>query len=68
MEIFQVVGNVLAKFELEHILLEGHCFDDMTGSPPRGLQFTLGTLTNPNRYDTIVMANLVSNSSVQFFE
>ncbi|CAG9534356.1 unnamed protein product [Cercopithifilaria johnstoni] len=53
-----VAGNVLAKFELEHILLEGHCFDDMTGSPPRGLQFTLGTLANPNRYDTIVMANL----------
>ncbi|MCP9263039.1 UDP-glucose:glycoprotein glucosyltransferase [Dirofilaria immitis] len=53
-----VTGNVVAKFELEHILLEGHCFDDMTGSPPRGLQFTLGTLTNPNRYDTIVMANL----------
>ncbi|KAK6112554.1 UDP-glucose:Glycoprotein Glucosyltransferase family protein [Brugia pahangi] len=53
-----VPGNVLAKFELEHILLEGHCFDDMTGSPPRGLQFTLGTLVNPSRYDTIVMANL----------
>uniref|UniRef100_A0A0R3RF81 UDP-glucose:glycoprotein glucosyltransferase n=1 Tax=Elaeophora elaphi TaxID=1147741 RepID=A0A0R3RF81_9BILA len=53
-----VAGNVLAKFELEHILLEGHCFDDIAGSPPRGLQFTLGTLTNPNRYDTIVMANL----------
>ncbi|EFO25210.1 UDP-glucose:Glycoprotein Glucosyltransferase containing protein [Loa loa] len=53
-----VAGNVLAKFELEHILLEGHCFDDITGSPPRGLQFTLGTLTNPSRYDTIVMANL----------
>ncbi|VDK65586.1 unnamed protein product [Onchocerca ochengi] len=53
-----VAGNVVAKFELEHILLEGHCFDDLTGSPPRGLQFTLGTLANPNRYDTIVMANL----------
>uniref|UniRef100_A0A915PNT4 UDP-glucose:glycoprotein glucosyltransferase n=1 Tax=Setaria digitata TaxID=48799 RepID=A0A915PNT4_9BILA len=54
-----VAGNILAKFELEHILLEGHCFDDITRSPPRGLQFTLGTLTNPNRYDTIVMANLL---------
>ncbi|VDN44466.1 unnamed protein product [Gongylonema pulchrum] len=53
-----VAGNVIARYELEHILLEGHCFDDMTGSPPRGLQFTLGTQTNPTRYDTIVMANL----------
>ncbi|VDN02463.1 unnamed protein product [Thelazia callipaeda] len=53
-----VAGNVVAKFELEHILLEGHCFDDVTGSSPRGLQFTLGTLIEPNRYDTIVMANL----------
>lgn len=58
-----MAGNVVAKFELEHILLEGHCFDDMTGSPPRGLQFTLGTLADPDRYDTIVMANLVRISA-----
>lgn len=49
----------MAKFELVNILLEGHCFDEMTGNPPRGLQYVLGTVKNPNRYDTIVMANLV---------
>ncbi|KAE9555965.1 hypothetical protein FO519_000821 [Halicephalobus sp. NKZ332] len=50
--------DIVAKFELKHILLEGHCFDDLTGSPPRGLQFILGTEQKPDEYDTIVMANL----------
>ena len=53
-----VKKDVIAKFELIHILLEGHCFDDLTGSPPRGLQFLLGTESNPAQFDTIVMANL----------
>ncbi|VDM38735.1 unnamed protein product [Toxocara canis] len=53
-----VEGNVIAEFELENILLEGHCFDENTGTPPRGLQFTLGTHTDLTMYDTIVMANL----------
>uniref|UniRef100_A0A914YQY2 UDP-glucose:glycoprotein glucosyltransferase n=1 Tax=Panagrolaimus superbus TaxID=310955 RepID=A0A914YQY2_9BILA len=53
-----VKNDVVAKFELIHILLEGHCFDDLSGSPPRGLQFLLGTESDPSRYDTIVMANL----------
>ena len=39
----------------------GHCSDTNTGQPPRGLQFTLGTKANPEQFDTIVMANLVSN-------
>uniref|UniRef100_A0A8C4IMM5 UDP-glucose ceramide glucosyltransferase-like 1 n=1 Tax=Dicentrarchus labrax TaxID=13489 RepID=A0A8C4IMM5_DICLA len=43
---------------LEHLLLEGHCFDLSTGQPPRGLQFTLGMSRDPLMYDTIVMANL----------
>jgi len=51
---------VLAEYELEYILLEGHCFDVTTGQPPRGLQFTLGTKNKPVMVDTIVMANLVS--------
>ncbi|XP_074994430.1 UDP-glucose:glycoprotein glucosyltransferase 2 isoform X3 [Calonectris borealis] len=51
-------GTVIAEYELEYILLEGHCFDVTTGQPPRGLQFTLGTKTNPLMVDTIVMANL----------
>uniref|UniRef100_A0A8B9QMG8 UDP-glucose glycoprotein glucosyltransferase 2 n=1 Tax=Apteryx owenii TaxID=8824 RepID=A0A8B9QMG8_APTOW len=50
--------TVTAEYELEYILLEGHCFDMTTGQPPRGLQFTLGTKNNPVRVDTIVMANL----------
>ncbi|VDK58566.1 unnamed protein product [Cylicostephanus goldi] len=51
-------SDVLAEFSLEHILLEGHCFDEVSGSPPRGLQFVLGTPAHPTRFDTIVMANL----------
>uniref|UniRef100_A0A8B9QEK0 UDP-glucose glycoprotein glucosyltransferase 2 n=1 Tax=Apteryx owenii TaxID=8824 RepID=A0A8B9QEK0_APTOW len=54
----QDVRTVTAEYELEYILLEGHCFDMTTGQPPRGLQFTLGTKNNPVRVDTIVMANL----------
>lgn len=57
----QVSGVVAAEYELEHLLLEGHCFDLSTGQPPRGLQFTLGMSQDPLMYDTIVMANLVSS-------
>ncbi|KAM8953224.1 UDP-glucose:glycoprotein glucosyltransferase 1 [Pelodytes ibericus] len=54
----EVDSVIAAEFELEYLLLEGHCFDVSTGQPPRGLQFTLGTPTNPVVVDTIVMANL----------
>lgn len=54
----QVSSDVEAIFSLEYILLEGHCFDEVSGSPPRGLQFVLGTAANPAQFDTIVMANL----------
>lgn len=50
--------DVHSEYELEHLILEGHCFDQSTGSPPRGLQMTLGTPTDPILVDTIVMANL----------
>uniref|UniRef100_A0A8C5I386 UDP-glucose ceramide glucosyltransferase-like 1 n=1 Tax=Gouania willdenowi TaxID=441366 RepID=A0A8C5I386_GOUWI len=50
--------EVTAEYELEHLLLEGHCFDVSSGQPPRGLQFTLGTASEPVIVDTIVMANL----------
>lgn len=56
---FQVDSVVAAEYELEYLLLEGHCYDITTGQPPRGLQFTLGTSTSPVIVDTIVMANLV---------
>ncbi|KAL0963881.1 hypothetical protein UPYG_G00314810 [Umbra pygmaea] len=54
----EVKGVVTAEYELEHLLLEGHCFDLSTNQPPRGLQFTLGMSQNPLMQDTIVMANL----------
>uniref|UniRef100_A0A8C4X676 UDP-glucose ceramide glucosyltransferase-like 1 n=1 Tax=Erpetoichthys calabaricus TaxID=27687 RepID=A0A8C4X676_ERPCA len=54
----EVDSIVAAEYELEYLLLEGHCFDVTTGQPPRGLQFTLGTASNPLIVDTIVMANL----------
>ncbi|CAK5015428.1 unnamed protein product [Meloidogyne enterolobii] len=53
-----VQKEVIARFQLRHILLEGHCFDEQNGSPPRGLQFVLGTRANIAMFDTIVMANL----------
>jgi UDP-glucose:glycoprotein glucosyltransferase len=40
------------------LLLEGHCYDSVNMNPPRGLQMTLGTKSNPVVVDTIVMANL----------
>lgn len=57
----QVSGAINAEYELEYLLLEGHCFDLSTGQPPRGLQFTLGMKQEPLVHDTIVMANLVRN-------
>ncbi|XP_028293284.1 UDP-glucose:glycoprotein glucosyltransferase 1 isoform X2 [Gouania willdenowi] len=54
----EVENLVAAEYELEHLLLEGHCFDVSSGQPPRGLQFTLGTASEPVIVDTIVMANL----------
>lgn len=53
-----VDNNVHSEYELEHLLVEGHCFETTNGSPPRGLQITLGTQSKPVIVDTIVMANL----------
>ncbi len=54
-----VEGSVIhSEFELEYLLLEGHCFEAYTGNPPRGLQLTLGTKAESVVMDTIVMANL----------
>lgn len=61
-----VESRVNAEFELEHLLVEGHCFDANSGSPPRGLEFTLGSPANPVMYDTIVMANLVRSVDPMF--
>ncbi|KAH8364725.1 hypothetical protein KR084_010742 [Drosophila pseudotakahashii] len=51
-------GPVHSEFDLEYLLLEGHCFDAASGAPPRGLQLVLGTPSQPTLVDTIVMANL----------
>ncbi|KAH8556358.1 UDP-glucose:glycoprotein glucosyltransferase-domain-containing protein [Umbelopsis sp. PMI_123] len=51
-------NGVIAVFELEYILVDGHCRDMSSQGPPRGLQFVLGSATSANITDTIVMANL----------
>ncbi|CEP14268.1 hypothetical protein [Parasitella parasitica] len=50
--------GVSAVYELENILLEGHCLDSSSKSPPRGLEFEIATPSNHSRKDTLVMANL----------
>ncbi|GMH06742.1 hypothetical protein Nepgr_008582 [Nepenthes gracilis] len=46
-----------AVFQLEALVLTGHCFEK-DHDPPRGLQLILGTKTTPHLVDTLVMANL----------
>lgn len=46
-------GPVHSEYELEYLLLEGHCFDTTSGSPPRGLQFNLGTKEEEAVVDTV---------------
>nr|XP_043627577.1 UDP-glucose:glycoprotein glucosyltransferase [Erigeron canadensis] len=46
-----------AVFELEALVLTGHC-SEKDHEPPRGLQMILGTKNNPHLVDTLVMANL----------
>ncbi|CAL9044711.1 unnamed protein product [Musa banksii] len=46
-----------AVFELEALLLTGHCAEK-DHDPPRGLQLILGTQRGPHLVDTLVMANL----------
>ena len=60
--------GAFGEFELEHIVLEGHAFDVLSGQSPRGLQFNLGTESNPTMYDTIVMANLVFYLFIYFIQ
>ena len=50
--------DIDAIYELEHILIEGHSTENITGQPPRGVQLVLGTERDPHFADTIVMANL----------
>jgi hypothetical protein len=50
--------SMRAVYELEALMLTGHCFDTKTREPPRGLQLALGSARAPQMVDTIVMANL----------
>lgn len=50
--------GVSAMYELESILIEGHCLDSTTRSPPRGLQFEISSPSRSEKKDTLVMANL----------
>jgi UDP-glucose:glycoprotein glucosyltransferase len=59
--------NILARYELTHILLEGHCFDDDTGNPPRGLQFVLGTKRQPAQFDTVYFPNTIDCENYEKF-
>ncbi|KAH8925341.1 glycosyltransferase family 24 protein [Atractiella rhizophila] len=49
-------NGVVAIFELENIVVEGHARDVPSGIPPRGLQLELAR--GNQKVDTIVMANL----------
>jgi len=52
-------GSIYSEFELANLLVEGHCLELKSGSPPRGVQFTLRTNSEGKREaETIVMANL----------
>eukprot|EP00897_Mesotaenium_endlicherianum_P001330 jgi/Mesen1/1224/ME000129S00327 len=49
--------SISAVFELEALMLTGHCYEE-DAEPPRGLQLLLGTASTPHMEDTLVMANL----------
>ncbi|RCI03876.1 hypothetical protein CU098_007561 [Rhizopus stolonifer] len=51
-------SGVSAVYELESILLEGHCIDSNSKSAPRGLEFEISTPSGSSKKDTLVMANL----------
>ncbi|KAJ3277113.1 hypothetical protein HDV01_000165 [Terramyces sp. JEL0728] len=51
-------SSLVAEFSLESILVEGHAADIRTKGPPSGLQFVLGTDSQPALAETITMANL----------
>ncbi|KAJ3026274.1 UNVERIFIED_CONTAM: hypothetical protein HDU68_005940, partial [Siphonaria sp. JEL0065] len=50
--------NVDSYFVLNNILVEGHAREAHTSTPPRGVQFILGTPSVPHIVDTITMTNL----------
>lgn len=47
-----------ATFELERLLIEGHCRELPSGVPPRGLQLELLDQQGARKGDSLVMANM----------
>lgn len=52
------LAGVQATFELEGLIVEGHCRDMPSGAPPRGLQLELLGSGTDYQVDSLVMANL----------
>eukprot|EP01083_Nonionella_stella_P059930 156778_1 len=54
------LSTLRVKYQLEHLLVYGHCFEStLRGlNPASGLQVILGTPSTPHLQDTIVMQNL----------
>ncbi len=50
--------GVSAIYELESILIEGHCLDSATRAAAHGLQFEIASPSKSEKKDTLVMANL----------
>ncbi|KAI8609608.1 UDP-glucose:glycoprotein glucosyltransferase-domain-containing protein, partial [Chytriomyces sp. MP71] len=51
-------ASVDAHFQLRNILVEGHAREHLKQTPPRGVQFILGTPETSHLVDTITMTNL----------
>ncbi|KII68116.1 UDP-glucose:glycoprotein glucosyltransferase [Thelohanellus kitauei] len=48
----------IGLYELEYLMVEGHAYDSRKGQPASGLQLVLGSKSNENMFDTIVIHNL----------
>lgn len=51
-------SGVSAVYELESILIEGHCLDSVSKAAAHGLQFEIASPSKSEKKDTLVMANL----------
>lgn len=51
-------SGIKAVFELESLVIEGHCRDMSDGTPPRGLELELLEQGGHYRADSLVMANM----------
>ncbi|CAI5438660.1 unnamed protein product [Caenorhabditis angaria] len=49
--------NIIAKYTLENVLIEGNCLDNYS-NPSKGTQIMVENIINQRRFDTVVMQNL----------